>query len=450
MKSITMKRFVASASLLGLPATAACSGADMPDGAEDFGPESNVRTVQSALRSITAQQNLTYSGTLNAAASACNSPRGLAVFEPTDAAPGEKFPVFILAGGLFANQLAPDSIEIAKAAARRGYVAASMDFASDQIGTCTTLDQRADCSYNGTRSNSAVKVLCNRPLADCSRGIVLGGGSLGGALAVRAKNFEPRVRAIFTVGTANGNGTGPCVERGPLDGGSTNRVLRNREWRLYAGDTEFIANSAANRNLVTGQSCAGGEGTINCLRPDGSGWFQVGDAEVPDGIADHCYTSNGNGPFAGLGAFIGENPNVVQSCGSGQVNSVFLNEQRPWSVGPTIDFLTSRIDPQGCDQGFNGLDQLNAGRLQLTFGPFFSGTFLSVATVTGSPSSTVAAIVTTQNPQTNFDAIITVLLTLQTLPVSLASTAPNVFQLCQAINFPVSFSCNAQNVCTRL
>jgi hypothetical protein len=454
MKSNTMKHLVAMVSVVAGSETVACSGADMPEVSDLEGGERNVATVQAALRPITARQDLKYDGTPNATSSACTSnSRDLAVFEPTNPAPDEKFPIFIYAGGLGASHLAPDAIAIAQAAAGRGYIAASMGYANDQLGTCATLNQRADCSYNGTRGASAVRKLCDRPRADCSRGIVLGGGSLGGALSVRAKNFEPRVRAIFTTGTAASPGKAPflpdtrtCINPGPLDGGSTNRALRNREWRLYAGETEFTVNNRINRNASTGTSCL--EGEFNCLRPDGSGWFQVRDSEVPDLIADHCYTSNGNGAFPagpGVGIFIGEDPDVVQSCGSPQVNSTFLNEQRIWSVGPTIDFLTSRIDPQGCDQGRTGLDQANLGRLSVESFPFFEGTLLTVVTVTGSPASTVALIVTAQQ---GFDAVVTVSLQLQAIPVSLAETAPNVFQLCQAINFPVGRSCNAQGVCT--
>jgi dienelactone hydrolase len=298
--------------------------------------EDEVGVAASALRAVSrAPLAITYAGSANGNSSACSTARELLVFEPTDAATGERFPVMIVTVGLNAPHTEIDALTIAREGAKRGYVAASMEFANDSSGlSCSGVDQRANCSYNARLSDSAVSRLCSRPLADCARGVVTFGHSLGGAMAVRAKNFDDRVRAAVTIGTANGNNGAACFDPGQADGGNTDRALRNHEWRLYAGETEFAENNATTRNTVTGQRCAAAPGTIDCLRDDGSGWYQVGNSEVGDQVADHCYQLTGNGSLAAIP--------TVQSCAANAVDTTFESGTRPWSLGPAFAFLSSR------------------------------------------------------------------------------------------------------------
>ena len=54
--------------------------------------------------------------------------------------------------------------------------------------------------------------------------------------------------------------------------------------------TRHAGSIYAQLSLLTNLDCAAEPGT--CLRENGSGWIVVGDAEVTDGTADHCYMGN--------------------------------------------------------------------------------------------------------------------------------------------------------------
>ena len=383
-----------------------------------------------------------YMGTQGGSGSACNTPREMLVFEPSDATSGETFPVLTFTIGLNGDHAAVDAVTVAREAARRGFVAATLDYANDQV-SCAAVDQRAHCAFNASLNSSAIALLCERPLADCSRGVATAGHSLGGALAVRAKNFDPRVRATFTIGTANGNNSAACMNPGPADGGTTDRALRNHEWRLYAGETEFAENNATTRNTVTGQDCTGGAGTVDCLRADGSGWYQVANTEVADNVADHCYQLTGNGVFF----FVP----VVQSCEASAIDPTFLGGREPWSLGPAIDFLTGRVDPPAnqlppdtepapqparCDQGVSALEQLSSGRVTADTNPFF-GSQLTVLRTAGAPADAQGFLFVLTDPSDQQAAFEFLVQTLEGIEVSLRETSPGVFELCEPEDFPV-------------
>jgi hypothetical protein len=339
--------------------------------------------------------------------------------------------VLIVSLGVGAPHTQVDGRTIAREAAKRGFVAASMQYANDLGGlSCEGIRRRATCSYNRNSTSSAVSRLCSRPKADCSRGIATAGHSLGGALAIRAKNFDSRVRATFTIGTANGFNTANCLNPGPADGGTAprDRALRNSELRLYAGETEFPEQTAAARNQVTGQNCAAGNGTVNCLRTDGSGWYQVGNTEVADQIADHCYQLTPN---------VGGAP--VQSCGAATVDPRFLNEKRIWSLGPSLDFLISRLDgPFACDEGATVLDQFSNGRVTLETRPFINGLDLTIVRPLGAAPGSPGFLNIVTNPAQQPAAFFFLLETLATTQVSLRQTAPGVLQLCNPELFPIN------------
>jgi hypothetical protein len=269
--------------------------------------------------------SLTYKGSPAFGGSSCNTVRNMKVYEPTNGAPGQKFPVLIYTVGYIGNYNSTDANEAAKQAAQQGFVAATMEYAYGFFDglDCPTTKNKANCSYNPNLTNSAVKVLCSRSLADCSKGVATAGHSLGGAMAVLAKNYDSRVRAVWTMGTANGNNTTTCMNPGTLDGGSTDRKLRNNEWRAYGGQAD-TGNPISGMNTVTGQSCAAG--TQSCLRTDGSGWYQVQNSQVVDSSADHCFQEQ-NG------------------CGSGGTDANWRTGTSPWTLGTSMAWLKGRTSP---------------------------------------------------------------------------------------------------------
>ncbi len=270
--------------------------------------------------------------------------------EPTEPA---TYPVFLYLVGTGDTATSPVAIDIVERMAARGYVAASIPYASlDGIGAvmndpteaCSIAAKKGSCLF-GSGEGSAVSRVCARAKADCSRGIVVAGHSQGAWLATLAKDHEPRVRAVLGLG--NGVHERVSIPALNLDVAADlsacilpkARALPADRLRVVNGEAEYAYGTSleADMRAITGIDCPSGK--LDCLRPNGSGWafFPNAASETdvggPDGglVARHCFFAN----------------TPPGDCGEtyAGLNSTWAKGTAPHSREPNLTWLASFTDP---------------------------------------------------------------------------------------------------------
>ena len=205
-----------------------------------------------------------------------------AIYGSEPAAPG-RYPVLVYLHGTLADW--GNNVEgqrVAQLAARQGFVTAAFTYDSWVVNAVTGIDGNARCMFSPGSSGNALASVCARPKADCSRGVAVAGFSTGGAIAARARNFAPQVRAAWLLGV-----NGPAVPEAVAPPAGS-RALPNNRVRIVVGRSELADLSAL--NALTGSSCS----TSPCFRANRSGYYVVPNAAVADGIADHCWWQSVN------------------------------------------------------------------------------------------------------------------------------------------------------------
>ena len=241
-----------------------------------------------------------------------------------------KYPVYIHIGGTgepYNGNWAQAAVD---AAAARGMVAATVEYANGTFGSCSTIGSRAKGIFNAASTSSAIAKICSRAKADCSKGIVTGGLSQGSIISVLSKNFDSRVRASMGQGTGSTYTAAYNLSSCMADGKHTQtgdrlRII-NGENDMFVGGTESVARSQA--ELVTGLKCAGQQ---SCFRNNGSGWYIVKDREVADLNADHCFMGN-------LGV-------IGIQCSGLAVDPYYKSGNNQWGVIATMDWLKTFVTP---------------------------------------------------------------------------------------------------------
>lgn len=219
----------------------------------------------------------------------CNTPFKMTGREPAEG----RHPVFIYLVGTWESYDNGEATAVIEQMAAQGYVAASVHYPNSTFGNCPTLSARASCVFDGEQAQSAVARLCARERADCSKGIVVGGLSQGAILAILAADHQSQLRAAWAMGAGavyGGYDLSACVAAGE-------RSLSGERLRVVNGvsDDYFVGlpgGSQGQSELLSGMSC--GDGADRCLAGNGSGWIVINDAEVSDGVADHCYLRIGD------------------------------------------------------------------------------------------------------------------------------------------------------------
>ncbi len=216
----------------------------------------------------------------------CSSSYAITAVEPSTAG---TYPVFIYLVGTTENHDNAAAKAAVNAMAAKGYVAASVDYATSQFGTCSVLAGKANCIFKPDSPSSAVSQLCSRAKADCSKGIVVAGFSQGSVLALLAKNFDARVQAVYGLGMSDKYSAydlSSCVTPGKRTLASDRLRAVDGERDNYAGGSQAKVQSAL--QALTGLTCPAG--SYGCLSANQSGWVIAGNRQVADGSADHCYT----------------------------------------------------------------------------------------------------------------------------------------------------------------
>ncbi|WP_164016224.1 hypothetical protein [Pyxidicoccus trucidator] len=235
-----------------------------------------------------------------------------------------RYPVFIYTVGTTETYDHSSALAAVEEMAARGYVAATVEYDNATFGSCTTLQGRAKCIYDSSRSSSAISRICARAKADCSKGVVVSGFSQGSIMAILAKNHDSRVRAAYGLGAgvqysiydlrscvANGNRTLPSDRL---------RVV-NGEEDTFVGPGESAVRSQS--TTLTGYSCPL---ATSCLQANNSGWYIIDNTQVSDGNADHCYMRNG-------------------SCIGLTLDSTWRSGTAPWSLRTNLNWLTQFTTP---------------------------------------------------------------------------------------------------------
>ena len=206
---------------------------------------------------------------------------------------------------------------VAQEAARLGFVAVAPRYTSLLTVTKPGVEGHGRCIF-GTQPTSALSKICARADADCSKGVVVSGLSLGATIAARAANFAPQVRAASLIGTFQ------SFETWMLAPPNGTRALPNNALRMTFGRRDVTNYETV--NALTGQACS----TPNCLAADGSGWYAVQDSEVADGSADHCFHFYAGGCYG-----------VEEPFDPGWRPPSRL----PWALDPALEWARSRTAP---------------------------------------------------------------------------------------------------------
>jgi hypothetical protein len=264
--------------------------------------------------------------------------------EPADLG---SYPLFIYLHGTADVADNPVAVRVVEEMAAHGYVAASVPYDSlggvgtvlgDPTAACPIVAKKSQCLF-GTGAGSAITKLCSRAKAACDRGIVLAGHSQGSWLATLAKNHEPRVRAVYGIGI--GIHEHVAVPLGPFtlnvdsDLGSclppSTRALPADRLRVVDGEAEYAYGTSLQQDVRALTSVACPPGTMECLRPNGSGFSFFPNAKNQDGrgLSQHCYMANM--PAGDCTASTGLNTNW--SAGNAS-----------YSLGPSLAWLRSFAD----------------------------------------------------------------------------------------------------------
>ena len=177
-------------------------------------------------------------------------------------------------------------------AAAQGFVALAATYDSGSSIRERDLNRHAYCMFGDDNQGSLKSTICSHAKVDCSDGILMSGFSQGAAIALIAKNYEPSVKALWAIGLSGyiyRNYDVPSDSFAPPLG---TRALPNDKLVINMGEASNIfskklaAADLPSLKQMTGNDC-GNE--FDCIQANGSGYYVIKNAEIKDGVADHCY-----------------------------------------------------------------------------------------------------------------------------------------------------------------
>ncbi len=304
--------------------------------------------VEAADTFVAEYQNLPAQG-----ATGCDSSYEMFGWEPS--AP-DSYPVFVYLTGTGEPYRRSTALLAVKGMAERGFVAATVDYPDDSFGGCGALSPKSKCVFDPDSPTSAVSTLCDRPKADCSRGIVAAGYSQGSVLSMLSRDYDTRVRAV------HGMGAGIQYSIFDLRGclSPDTRTLSSERLRIVNGEEDIFVGEGdlsevdtslpiylgmgdpekvrAQSEELTGLSC--GDSAYRCFRGEspldgnrldpggvshdrarGSGWYMVQAHEIEDDTAGHCY--------------------MLDNGCLGNPGEHWANGDTAWTLNANLDWLAS-------------------------------------------------------------------------------------------------------------
>ncbi|MFL5312922.1 MAG: hypothetical protein ACJ79H_21015 [Myxococcales bacterium] len=267
----------------------------------------------------------TYAGA-STTRSTCATTYNISGQEPSAAG---TYPVFIYLVGTSETYTNAAATAAVQGMADRGFVAATLGYASSQFGNCAAIAGKAKCVFDPTSAKSAVSALCARAKAECNKGIAVAGFSQGSIMAMLAKNTDARVRAVYGMGAGvkySIYDLSSCVANGTRSLTSDHLRAVDGEVDMFLGPSQSGVQSQLQQ--LTGSTCPAG--SYACTQANGSGWQIVQNAQVQDGSADHCYMRDGG-----------------TDCTASQNTSDagWLNGTASWALSPSLDWLASFAGP---------------------------------------------------------------------------------------------------------
>ena len=259
-------------------------------------------------------------------------------------------PVFMYTVGTFGAANSVAALAFVEEMAARGFVAATVEYENNLEFGCGApgLDDKAAALYGSDRDDSAAAILCARPEADCSLGIVVAGHSQGSFVALRAANFNPDVRAAWAMGTSDHREPWEltCL-RDPAMDPASDRLLPSTALRVVTGESDVLFGPDDNNDgsheeslrpaleRIAGITCAG---AMECLDAGGGGWVLVPNSVVEDGTAGHSYfTRNEEKPRP---------PREDEADPYGLLlDPAWMSDaSQPWTLPAAADFLSAFVD----------------------------------------------------------------------------------------------------------
>ncbi|HEX6245777.1 MAG TPA: hypothetical protein VFZ61_32860 [Polyangiales bacterium] len=238
-----------------------------------------------------------------------------------------RHPLFVYLTGTRMHHDGPEARKLIEEMARRGFVSVSLDYENRAYAYCNSMRAKAQCLFGKSGSASALSKLCQRPNVDCERGIVVAGFSQGANLSALARNYEPRVAGALLLG--HGHRAARFMDSTACQAAAAT-ALDLSQTRSITGEADgFFGDTreGVRRQLevVSGRTCSG---ALDCLQPDGSGWYIVQNSQLKDGGADHCFFFDAADGYCAK--FKGLDANWV--AGS-----------EPWSLAPSLDWLAAKV-----------------------------------------------------------------------------------------------------------
>ena len=254
--------------------------------------------------------------------------RAISGFEPVDEG---TFPVFVWVEGTGVHYWNYNGVVFSEEMAKRGFVAVSVAYDNVQYTIdCNQLDQKTKGVFDSRDDGSALHAVCEREKADCDKGIVVAGWSQGAHLAVRAKDFNPLVKAVLPFGNGisayPGHDLTACL-------GIANTAIEGSKIRSLVGaaDEFFGCNPDGTgcqrpgireqQEETTGHQCE--EDAFSCINDDGSGWYIVQNHETTWGADNHGFWL---------------------SFATGDFDPAFLAGDAWWSLNSSLDWLAQHAD----------------------------------------------------------------------------------------------------------
>jgi len=275
-----------------------------------------------------------------------------------------RHPVFLYIVGTMGTYNAPAHMDIVKYMAGKGFVAATIEYSNKDMcldvcqdgGKCKHpwLSTGADVTMMEVcrKMMNAIDAICGLEGADCSKGLATMGHSQGGYISLVLGLVDRRVSAIHPQGIGGYN-PDPAFTEGNidltciLDASMSLHVPRSK--RLYInGEWDKLSNTSATVHddkalePYSGVHCNADRTPINCIQPDGSGYYIVAPSEYTDEDKAAIHPGDkGKHKLATHQYFIRDDPVFPDS----ELMPSYKHGSLPWHMKPTLDWLALVANP---------------------------------------------------------------------------------------------------------
>jgi hypothetical protein len=219
----------------------------------------------------------------------------------------------------------------------------------------------------------ALDSICALADADCALGVAVAGFSQGAYNSVMLSTMDDRVTAIspWSYGIINRTPAWTdCYEASEVDA----HIGKDKR-RMLIGANDILNGKDADYDMMGPQlfsgyyACTGVEAPINCIQPDGSGYYVIGESEYA--LSDPAMSKAGH-------TFFADNDSDEQD-----MLTTFVNGTMEWNMRPTLDWLATAAAVSDFDDEIaaTGAGFVNNGSWTNTSGPEIGNTEATAAAV---------------------------------------------------------------------